>query len=205
MPIVAPGRLPSSLAALGRHAEGDRIPIEHASLLIPSGYEVPASGDVPLFVHFQGGVTIAEENFVRMRRPGVPIKPHKPLKPQGVPSVNQWNKRIAWCQEQHRQYKCREVGDEGGKRDCTGITRCGKFRMYKNLSEFAKCWEVCRCNETVADYRNAYLSGRCDYFLPGSIKSKLGSKGKELNHKIELKNVINRITNCKNHCLNKLK
>jgi hypothetical protein len=73
MPIVAPGRLPSSLAALGRQAEGDRIPIEHASLLIPSGYEVPASGDVPLFVHFQGGVTIAEENFVRMRRPGVLI------------------------------------------------------------------------------------------------------------------------------------
>ena len=68
-----PLRLPSSLAALGRTARGERVELENAVLFIPQGFEVPADGAVPLFVHFQGGVTIAEENFVRARRPGVLI------------------------------------------------------------------------------------------------------------------------------------
>ena len=42
-------------------------------VFIPREFEALGDSDVPLFVHFQGGVTIAEENFVRMRRRGVLI------------------------------------------------------------------------------------------------------------------------------------
>ncbi len=68
-----PERLPPSLAKLERLARGDRIDLEHSRLFVPHGYAVPDDGRVPLFIHYQGGVTIAEENFVRMQRPGVLI------------------------------------------------------------------------------------------------------------------------------------
>jgi hypothetical protein len=68
-----PERLPPSLAKLERLAHGDRIALEDAELFVPRGHVVPADGQVPLSIHFQGGVTIAEENFARMQRRGVLI------------------------------------------------------------------------------------------------------------------------------------
>ncbi|MCA8954651.1 MAG: hypothetical protein KDC87_01175 [Planctomycetes bacterium] len=68
---AVPERLPSSLAALGRRAAGERIPLEHAVLFVPRGYRIPVDRPVPVHVHFQGGTVIAEENFVRMQRDGV--------------------------------------------------------------------------------------------------------------------------------------
>ena len=44
-----------------------------AQLFVPEGFAVPEGGAVPLAVHFQGGVTIAEENFVRSGHGGVLI------------------------------------------------------------------------------------------------------------------------------------
>jgi hypothetical protein len=66
-----PPRLESSLAALGRTARGERVELEHARLFVPEGFALPADGVVPLSVHFQGGTTIAEENFVRSDASGV--------------------------------------------------------------------------------------------------------------------------------------
>jgi len=66
-------RLPSSLAGLERLAIGERTPLPNAVMFVPEGFQPPASGAVPLYVHFQGGTTIAEENFARMRQPGVLI------------------------------------------------------------------------------------------------------------------------------------
>jgi hypothetical protein len=66
-----PPRLESSLAALGRTARGERFELENARLFVPEGFVLPADGVVPLCVHFQGGTTIAEENFVRSGASGV--------------------------------------------------------------------------------------------------------------------------------------
>lgn len=68
---AAPPRLAPSLAALGRTATGTRVPLADAQLFVPEGFAVPAGGAVPLAVHFQGGVVIAEENFVRSGLGGV--------------------------------------------------------------------------------------------------------------------------------------
>ncbi|MCA8976227.1 MAG: hypothetical protein KDC98_16010 [Planctomycetes bacterium] len=70
---AAPPRQTPSLASLERLARGERIALPDAQLLIPTDYVVPADGAVPLAIHFQGGVVIAEENFARMHRPGVLI------------------------------------------------------------------------------------------------------------------------------------
>ncbi len=61
------------LAALERLARGERIGLPLAQLFVPQGFVPAADGRVPLAVHFQGGLTIAEENFMRMGRPGVLI------------------------------------------------------------------------------------------------------------------------------------
>jgi len=68
-----PARQPTSLASLERLATGDRYPLPDAQLFVPDGYRPPKGGVVPLAVHFQGGQTIAEENFARMGRSGVLI------------------------------------------------------------------------------------------------------------------------------------
>jgi hypothetical protein len=68
-----PARLPNSLTSLERLATGARHALPDAQLFVPDGYQPPADGVVPLAVHFQGGLTIAEENFARMDRPGVLI------------------------------------------------------------------------------------------------------------------------------------
>jgi hypothetical protein len=73
VPAVVPVRQPPGYAADQRRAIGDRFDLPQAELFVPRGYEVPADGLVPLFVHFQGGVPVAEENFVRCARPGVLI------------------------------------------------------------------------------------------------------------------------------------
>lgn len=67
----SPERLPTSLASLERLATGARHALPDAQLFVPEGYQLPADGVVPLAVHFQGGLTIAEENFARMQRGGV--------------------------------------------------------------------------------------------------------------------------------------
>ncbi len=69
----SPTRLPPSLAQLERLAVGKRHSLDRNVMFVPKGYRVPASGKVPLYIHFQGGVRIAEENFARMDRPGVLI------------------------------------------------------------------------------------------------------------------------------------
>lgn len=71
--VEPPPRLESSLQALGRIASGERTELDRAILFVPDGFEAPLDGAVPLYVHFQGGPQIAEENFVRMERPGVVI------------------------------------------------------------------------------------------------------------------------------------
>ena len=68
-----PERLPTSLASLQRRAHGARHALPDAQLFVPDGYRPPSDGAVPLAVHFQGGLTIAEENFARAGRPGVLI------------------------------------------------------------------------------------------------------------------------------------
>jgi hypothetical protein len=72
-PPPPPPRPAPSLATLERLAQGERVSLPDAVLLIPDGFTAPADGLVPLAIHFQGGVTIAEENFARMGRPGVLI------------------------------------------------------------------------------------------------------------------------------------
>jgi hypothetical protein len=54
-------------------AVGDRVALPLAQMFVPAGFAGAANGDVPLLVHFQGGVAAAEENFVRCGRPGVLI------------------------------------------------------------------------------------------------------------------------------------
>lgn len=66
-------RVPATLASMERLAVGDRIPLANAQMFVPEDFQPDASGIVPLFVHFQGGITIAEENFARMQQPGVLI------------------------------------------------------------------------------------------------------------------------------------
>lgn len=56
----------------GLRAEGARVDLPHARLLIPLN-GIPETGPVPLSIHFQGGTTIAEENFVRSGQKGVLI------------------------------------------------------------------------------------------------------------------------------------
>lgn len=68
-----PARVQPSLHALERQAVGERYSLRDAQLFVPASYTPPPSGTVPLAVHFQGGTTIAEENFARMQRPGVLI------------------------------------------------------------------------------------------------------------------------------------
>lgn len=68
-----PPRPAPSLATLERRAHGERVSLPDAELLIPDGFTPAADGRIPLAIHFQGGVVIAEENFVRMQRPGVLI------------------------------------------------------------------------------------------------------------------------------------
>jgi len=72
-PEQAPERTPPSLQALERLAVGERHPLPDAQLFVPDGYAPPDDGVVALAIHFQGGVTIAEENFARMQRDGVLI------------------------------------------------------------------------------------------------------------------------------------
>ncbi|MCB9917511.1 MAG: hypothetical protein H6832_03820 [Planctomycetes bacterium] len=68
-----PTRLPSSIESLERLARGDRVELVNARMLVPADVVVEADGRVPLSIHFQGGTTIAEENFARMNRGGVLI------------------------------------------------------------------------------------------------------------------------------------
>lgn len=72
-PQLPPPRQPPGYPAGERRAQGERIDLPLAELFVPQGYAVPADGRVPLFVHFQGGVPVAEESFVRFLRPGVLI------------------------------------------------------------------------------------------------------------------------------------
>lgn len=52
---------------------GTRTPLELAELFVPQGFRLAPSGEVPLFVHFQGGVPIAIRNFHAMGADGVLI------------------------------------------------------------------------------------------------------------------------------------
>lgn len=72
-PGAAPPRPAPMLAELERLARGERIGLPLAQLFVPQGFVPAADGRVPLAVHFQGGLNIAEENFMRMGRPGVLI------------------------------------------------------------------------------------------------------------------------------------
>lgn len=67
----APARVPPGYREAA--PEGERIDLPLAELFVPRGFEIPPDGRVPLFVHFQGGVPVAERNFVRFERPGVLI------------------------------------------------------------------------------------------------------------------------------------
>ncbi len=69
----APPRLTSSLAQQERLAIGDRVALEHAQLFVPRDFIPGSDAKVPLHLHFQGGVRIAEENFARMEAAGVLI------------------------------------------------------------------------------------------------------------------------------------
>ena len=66
-------RLPPTLSTLQPRAAGERRTLPQAVLFVPDDLVLDASGRVPLWLHFQGGLRIAEENFVRMHRPGVLI------------------------------------------------------------------------------------------------------------------------------------
>lgn len=68
-----PTRLLPELSGMERLAEGWRVDLPDAQLFVPEGQGPPVDGAVPLFLHFQGGTTIAEENLVRMERDGVLI------------------------------------------------------------------------------------------------------------------------------------
>lgn len=68
-----PPRVAPSLADMERLAQGWRAELPLARLLVPDGAAPAADGTVPLFLHFQGGVPIAEENFARMGQGGVLI------------------------------------------------------------------------------------------------------------------------------------
>ena len=70
---ATPPRPRPSLAVLERLAVGTRFDLPDAQLFVPDGFVAPDDGVVPLAVHFQGGTTIAEENFVRTGRGGVLI------------------------------------------------------------------------------------------------------------------------------------
>lgn len=52
---------------------GTRTALEHAELFVPARFQLAASGEVPLFVHFQGGVPIAIRNFHALGTDGVLI------------------------------------------------------------------------------------------------------------------------------------
>jgi hypothetical protein len=54
-------------------ANGDRIALSLAELFVPTGYQAPADGVVPLSLHFQGGAKAAQENFMRSSQRGVLI------------------------------------------------------------------------------------------------------------------------------------
>jgi hypothetical protein len=54
-------------------ANGDRIALPLAELFVPTGYQAPADGVVPLSLHFQGGAKAAAENFMRSSQRGVLI------------------------------------------------------------------------------------------------------------------------------------
>lgn len=54
-------------------ADGTALDLPDARLYVPKDFAPPASGEVPLFVHFQGGPKAATENFERMDREGVLI------------------------------------------------------------------------------------------------------------------------------------
>lgn len=60
-------------SAAERSARGARRALVDAQLFVPSDFSPSADGVVPLAVHFQGGLATAEDNFARMRRPGVLI------------------------------------------------------------------------------------------------------------------------------------
>ena len=51
----------------------ERVDLEQSQLLIPSTAELAASNDVPLSIHFQGGVSAAKRNFAAMNADGVLI------------------------------------------------------------------------------------------------------------------------------------
>ena len=54
-------------------ANGDRIALPLAELFVPTGYQAPADGVVPISLHFQGGAKAAAENFMRSGQRGVLI------------------------------------------------------------------------------------------------------------------------------------
>jgi hypothetical protein len=66
-------RAPSTLSSIERIAVGSHTALQDAQLFVPDGFQPDPAGSVPLYLHFQGGVTIAEENFARMQKPGVLI------------------------------------------------------------------------------------------------------------------------------------
>lgn len=66
-------RLRSTLTGVERLAVGSRTALQDAQLYVPQGFQPNPTGRVPLYLHFQGGVTMAEENFARMQKPGVLI------------------------------------------------------------------------------------------------------------------------------------
>src|SRR5262245_55065277 len=75
-PAPAPAPAPTPRLPPGyteQIAHGERVPLPLAEMFVPEGFAVPGNGEVPLCVHFQGGVPAAVENFARMQRPGVLI------------------------------------------------------------------------------------------------------------------------------------
>lgn len=66
-------RRPPGFAGEEPRARGWRAPLPDARLFVPEGVGPTERGTVPLLLHFQGGAKVAEENLVRMDRPGVSI------------------------------------------------------------------------------------------------------------------------------------
>lgn len=70
-PVAAPTREPPGYRE--HRALGPTFALPLAELFVPADYAPPADAEVPVYVHFQGGVQAARENFARAALPGVLI------------------------------------------------------------------------------------------------------------------------------------
>ena len=96
-------------------------------------------------------------------------------------SFKKKGKDIAECEMIYQLYK----GGQDASIGCLSTTTCADAVA----ASAGKATEVAM--------RGRYLGKRCDYILPDSIR--LGSAGKEANHRIELGNATNRLAKCSAH------